>query len=80
MEELEVAKKYLEYGISPETVGQLDVVELDSKRESLTSAEQRKILEVFPNSKKKWTYWSLERASLESGLENHVSGFLRLQG
>ena len=58
MEELEVAKKYLEYGVSPEIVAQPDVVEIDSERESLTSAEQQKILEVSPNSMRKWTYRS----------------------
>ena len=30
MDELEVAKKYLEYGVSPETVAQPNVVEVDS--------------------------------------------------
>ena len=58
MEELEVAKKYLEYGVNPKTVGHPDVVELDSKRKSLTSIEQWKILEGSPNSMKKWTYRS----------------------
>ena len=69
MEELEVAKKYLEYGVSLETVGHLDVVELDSERESLTSAEQQKILEGSPNSRRKWTYRSL-RGSHQSGCQN----------
>ena len=40
MEMLEVAKKYLEYGVSPEVEVQPDIVEIDSERESLTSAEQ----------------------------------------
>ena len=48
MEELEVAKKYLEYGVSPETIAQSDIVEIDSERESLTSAKHRKILGVSP--------------------------------
>ena len=39
MEELEVAKKYLEYGINLEIVAQPDVIEVDSERELLTSVE-----------------------------------------
>ena len=39
MEDLEVAKKYLEYGVSPETVAHLDVLEIDLERESLSSVE-----------------------------------------
>ena len=58
MEELEVVKKYLEYGVSPDTIA--DVVEIDSKRESLTSIEQHKILGVSLSPRKKWTYQSPE--------------------
>ena len=39
IEELEVAKKYLEYGVSPETVAHPDVVEIESQQESLNSAK-----------------------------------------
>ena len=60
MEMLEVAKKYLKYGVSLEAEAQPDVVEIDSKRESLTSAEQRKIQGVSPGSWRKFTYRSLK--------------------
>ena len=62
MEELEVAKKYLEYGVSPETVAQPDVVEVDLERESLSSAEQQKMA-ASPSSRRKWTYRSAEGKS-----------------
>ena len=39
MEELTVARKYLEDGISSETVAYPDIVEVDSKRESFSPAE-----------------------------------------
>ena len=60
MEELEVAKKYLEYGVNLETVAQPDVVEIDSEQKPLSSAEQRKILGVSLGSRRKFTYRSLE--------------------
>ena len=39
IQELVVAKKYLEFGVSPETVTHSNVVELDSERESLSFAK-----------------------------------------
>ena len=39
MEELVVARKYLEFGVSPETIAHLDVVKLDFEWESISSAE-----------------------------------------
>ena len=61
METLDIAKHMLEYGISPEVEVQLDVVELDSDRESFSSVEQRKLLTTSPGSQKKQTYQVLER-------------------
>ena len=55
MQQLEVAKHCLEYGIGSEVETQPDVVEIDSKRESLSSAEQRKILAASPGSRRKFT-------------------------
>ena len=63
MDELEVVRKCLEYGVSPETVAHPDVVEIDSERECLSSAEQRKILGVSPRSRRKSTYQSPDRKS-----------------
>ena len=40
IEELEVARKYLELGITPDVAGHLEVVEIDSERESLSPREQ----------------------------------------
>ena len=39
MQQLEVAKHCLEYGVGPEAETQLDVVEVESERESFTFAE-----------------------------------------
>ena len=39
MEELEVLKKYLEYGVNLEIIAQPHVVEIDLERESSTSIE-----------------------------------------
>ena len=61
---LEVAKRYLEYGVSSEAEAQLDVVEIDSERESLTFIKQRKVLGVSPGSRRKFTYRSPENKSL----------------
>ena len=58
MDMLESAKYCLEYGVSPETEAQPDVIEIDSERESLSSAKQRKILGVSLGFWKKQTYWS----------------------
>ena len=44
MQELEVAKQCLEYGVSLEVEAQPDVVEINSERESLSSVEQVRIL------------------------------------
>ena len=60
---LESAKYCLKHGVSPEAEAQLDVVEIDSERESLSSTEQRKILGVFLGSRKKQTYQSLDGKS-----------------
>ena len=60
MEELEVVKKYFEYGISAEIVGHPDLIEIDSERESLSSTKQQRILETSPGSRKKTTYQSLD--------------------
>ena len=64
MQELEVAKHFLEYDISPEAEAQPDVVEIDSDRESLSSAEQRKILATSLGSQWKQNYWVLEGRKL----------------
>ena len=58
MEELVVAKKYLEFGISPKIIP--DLVELDSDRGSLSPWEQQK---GFPSSQRKSTYRSLDEKS-----------------
>ena len=58
MDMLELAKYCLEYGVSLEAEIQPDVVEIDSERELLSSAEQQKILRVSPGSQKKSTYRS----------------------
>ena len=60
MQQLEVPKHCLEYGVGPKAEMQPDVVEIDSKRESLNSVEQRKILATSPGSRKKFTYRSPE--------------------
>ena len=60
MQELEVAKQCLEYGVNLEAEAQLDAVEIDLKRESLSFAEQHKILATFPSSRRKKTYQVLE--------------------
>ena len=56
MDTLESTKCYIEYGVNPEAETQLDVVEIDSERESLNSVEQRKILVASLCSRKKFTY------------------------
>ena len=53
MQELEVAKQCLEYGVSLEVEAQPDVVKIDSKWESLSSTEQWKILATSPSSRRK---------------------------
>ena len=63
LQEIEIAKECLEYGVEPEAETQLDVVEIESNRESLTSAEQQKILRASPGSKRKYTYRSPKRKS-----------------
>ena len=63
MDTLESAKCYIEYGINPEVETQPDVVEIDSERELLSSAKQRKILVASLGSRKKFTYWSPEGKS-----------------
>ena len=51
MEMLDIAKHMLEYCVSLEAETQPDVVELDSDQESLSSAEQLKILAVSLGSR-----------------------------
>ena len=63
MDMLELAKYCLEYGVSPEAQVQPNVVEIDLKRESLSSTKQQKILEVSLGSWKKQTYQSLDGKS-----------------
>ena len=60
MDEIEVARKYLELGITPETVAHPEVVEIESEQESLSSAEQFRVLEVSSSGRRKWTYRSPE--------------------
>ena len=60
---IEAAKYCLEYGVSLEAEAELEVVEIDSERESLSSIEQRKILGTSPGSRKKFTYRSPEGKS-----------------
>ena len=69
MQQLEVAKHCLEYGVGSEVETQPDVVEIDSKRESLSSAEQRKILATSLGSRRKFTYRSLEGKSAVRNLD-----------
>ena len=69
MQQLEVAKYCLEYGVGLEAETQLDVVEIDSKRELQSSAEQRKILGIFLGSWRKFTYQSLEDKSPVQNLD-----------
>ena len=64
METLDIAKHMLEYGVSPEAEAEPNVVELDSDWESLSSAEQQKILAASPGSQKKQTYKVLEGRKL----------------
>ena len=52
-EVLETAKYMLEFGVSPEVEMQLDTVDLDSDWESLSSAEQWRLLTVSLGAKKK---------------------------
>ena len=59
MQQLEIAKHCLEYGVGPEAEMQPNVVETESERQSLTSAEQWKILEGSPSCRRKYTYKSL---------------------
>ena len=63
LQEIEIAKECLEYGVGPEVETQLDVVEIESNRKLLTSVEQRKIPGIFPGSKRKYTYYSPEGKS-----------------
>ena len=80
MQQLEVAKHCLEYSVGLKAETQLDVVEIDSKRESLNSMEQRKILVAFPGSRRKFTFWSPEGKSPKPRLESQNNEFIRLQG
>ena len=50
IEELEVAKKYLELGITLDAAGHPNVVEIDSKRKSLSFRKQQRILEGSSSS------------------------------
>ena len=52
MDELEVAKKYLEHGITPEIVAHPNIVEIKSERELLSLAEQFRILGASPSSRR----------------------------
>ena len=58
--ELEVARKYLELGITPEAAGHPEVVEIDFEKEFLSPREQQRILEGSPSSRKKSSYCSPE--------------------
>ena len=60
IEELEVARKYLELGITPKAPGHPGVVEIDFERESLSPREQQRILEGSPSSRRKSSYCSPE--------------------
>ena len=60
MDEIEVARKYLELGITPETVAHPEVVEIELERESLSPAEQFWIMEASLSGRRKWTYRSPE--------------------
>ena len=64
METIDIAKHILEYSVSPEVEMQSNVVGLDLDRESLSSAEQRKVLASSPSFKKKQTYWVLQGRKL----------------
>ena len=56
IDELEVARKYLELGITLEAVAHPEVVEIESERELLSPTEQFWILEASLSGRKKWTY------------------------
>ena len=58
IEELEVARKCLELGITPDAAGHPEVVEIDSERESLSPREQQQIMEGSPSSRRKSSYHS----------------------
>ena len=61
IEELEVARKYLELGITPDAAGHPDVVEIDSKKELLNPREEQRVLEGSPSSRRKSSYCSPEK-------------------
>ena len=63
MQQLEVARHCLEYGVGLEAEMQLHIVEIDSKRELLSSAKQWKILAASPGSRRKFMYWLPEGKS-----------------
>ena len=58
---VEVAKYCMEYGVNLEVETQLDVVEIDSDRESLSSAEQWKMV-ASPGSRRKFAYQLFEES------------------
>ena len=60
IEELEVARKYLELGTILDAAGHPDVVEIDSERKLLSPRKQQRILKGFPSSRRKSSYRSPE--------------------
>ena len=73
MQELEVAKHCLEYGVSPKVETQPDVVEIYLDRESLSSAKAAKDLIASLSSRRKQTYWVLEERSQSDRLTGRRS-------
>ena len=61
IEELEVARKYLELEITPNATRHPDVGEIDFERESLSPREQQRILEGPLSSRRKFFYHLPER-------------------
>ena len=69
LQQIEVARECLELGVAPEVETQLDVVEIGSDRESLSPAEQQRILVASSRSQMKTTYRSFEGKSPVQNLD-----------
>ena len=60
IEELEVDRKYLELGITPNAVAHPKIVEIGFEKESLSLREQQQMQEGSPTSRRKSSYRSPE--------------------
>ena len=56
MDELEVARKYLKLGISPETIVHPEVEEIESERDLLSPREQFRMARTSSSRRMKQTY------------------------